>query len=236
MANARYLDAYLKDFLISAEHHFMLGFPVTYYVFTDIPEKAPHLDLAIGRELKVMPVERHSRWQDISMMRMKSIRDAIDSHIRHDHQYVFCMDVDQVFMGRFGTEALGDSVALLHAHYYHRFKILWTYDMNPRSQAYMAPSEGNFYYHAAVFGGSWQRVRQITDACYHGIMRDKENGVEALWHDESHLNKYFWQHKPSKVLSPEYCWDNFIGYRSDIHIARLLWQEKHYDRLRGIGS
>ncbi|XP_041945823.1 alpha-1,3-galactosyltransferase 2-like [Alosa sapidissima] len=235
-AVGRYLDVYLKDFLISAELHFMVGFPVTYYVFTDVPEKIPALKLASGRKLKLMPVKRHSRWQDVSMMRMKSIRDAIDSYIQHNHQYVFCMDVDQVFRGRFGTEALGDSVALLHAHYYHRFRRMWTYDRNPKSQAYMADSQGDFYYHAAVFGGSWQSVKQITDTCYRTIMEDKKNRVEALWHDESHLNKYFWKHKPSKVLSPEYCWDTSIGYRSDIHIARLLWQEKQYDRLRGTGS
>ncbi|XP_031423518.1 alpha-1,3-galactosyltransferase 2-like isoform X2 [Clupea harengus] len=231
-AVGRYLDAYLKDFLRSAEIYFMVGLPVTYYVFTDVPEKVPALNLAPGRELKVFAVERHSRWQDISMMRMKSIMEVIDTHIRHHNQYVFCMDVDQVFGGRFGAEALGDSVALLHAYYYHRFRYMLTYDQNPKSQAYMAESQGDFYYHAAVFGGSWQRVRQMTEACYRGIIKDKDNGVEALWHDESHLNKYLWQHKPSRVLSPEYCWDPSVGYRSDIHVTRLLWREKDYGKLR----
>ncbi|KAL2090784.1 hypothetical protein ACEWY4_013047 [Coilia grayii] len=231
-AVGRYLDVYLKDFLTSAEAHFMVGLPVTYYVFTDVPERVPAVTLAPGRELKVISEEHRFRWQDISMMRMKTIRDAIDSHIRHRNRYVFCMDVDQVFVGRFGPEALGDSVALLHSHFYRRFKILWTYDHNPKSRANMLEAPGDFYYHAAVFGGSWQRVREITDSCYRTIMEDKENGVEALWHDESHLNKYLWEHKPSRVLSPEYCWDPSIGYRRDIHVARLIWQEKQYDKLR----
>ncbi|XP_037347053.2 alpha-1,3-galactosyltransferase 2-like [Pungitius pungitius] len=229
-AVGRYLDAYLGTFLNSSEQHFMLGLPVTYYVFTDVPEKVPRVQLASGRTLKVIKVERSSRWQDISMMRMKTISDVIESDIPHRCTHVFCFDVDQVFSGRFGSEALGDSVALLHAHYYHLPAKLFTYDRNPASRAYM--ETGDFYYHAAIFGGSWERVKALTDACYRGIAEDKRNNVEALWHDESHLNKYMWLHKPSRVLSPEYCWDTSIGYRSDIRVTRVLWAPKDYEKLR----
>ncbi|KAJ8259098.1 hypothetical protein COCON_G00181100 [Conger conger] len=229
-AVGRYLDAYLPEFLRSAERHFMPGLPVTYYVFTDAPERVPKVLLGQARAVEVVFVQKHRRWQDISMMRMRSIADAIDRLIRHRHQYVFCLDVDQVFTGRFGSEALGESVALLHAFFYHRPKLFYTYDSNPRSVAYM--ETGDFYYHAAVFGGSWQSVRNLTEGCYQGIMKDKGNQVEALWQDESHLNKYLWLHKPSKILSPEYCWARAVGYRSDIHVARLVWADKHYSMLR----
>ncbi|XP_023693383.1 alpha-1,3-galactosyltransferase 2-like isoform X1 [Paramormyrops kingsleyae] len=229
-AVGRYLDAYLLPFLMSAEQYFMVGLPVTYYVFTDYPEKIPSLKLGQGRTLEVIQVARENRWQDVSMMRMKTITDAIDGHIHHQCEYVFCFDVDQIFTGRFGSEALGDSVALLHSFYYHRPKMFYTYDHNPKSEAYM--DKGDFYYHAAVFGGRWQKVRNLTEACYQGIMKDKENEVEALWHDESHLNKYLFLHKPTKVLSPEYCWSMFIGHRNDIRVHRLLWAQKQYNALR----
>ncbi|XP_063329055.1 alpha-1,3-galactosyltransferase 2-like [Pelmatolapia mariae] len=229
-AVGRYLDEYLETFLNSSEHHFMVGLPVSYYVFTDMPEKVPHIDLGPQRTLKVIKVQRHSRWQDISMIRMKTISDVIESDIRHHSTHVFCFDVDQVFTGRFGSEALGDSVALLHAYYYHLPKSFYTYDRNPKSKAYM--ETGDFYYHAAVFGGSWKSVKSLAETCYQNIMEDKQNNVEALWHDESHLNKYLWLHKPSRVLSPEYCWDTQIGYRSDIQVTRLLWAPKQYDKLR----
>uniref|UniRef100_UPI0037E7516F alpha-1,3-galactosyltransferase 2-like isoform X2 n=1 Tax=Semicossyphus pulcher TaxID=241346 RepID=UPI0037E7516F len=229
-AVGRYLDAYLKTFLNSSEHHFMLGLPVTYYVFTDSPEKMPDIKLAPQRKIKVRKVQKHSRWQDISMMRMKTIADVIESDIRHHSTHVFCFDVDQAFTGRFGSEALGDSVALLHAYFYHLPREKFTYDRNPKSRAFM--ETGDFYYHAAVFGGSWKSVKALTEACYQNIMEDKKNNVEALWHDESHLNKYLWLHKPSRVLSPEYCWDSIIGHTRDIRITRLLWAPKEYDKVR----
>lgn len=208
----------------------MLGLAVTYYVFTDSPDKIPRVTLGPQRSLKVLQVQRDSRWQDISMMRMKTIAETIETDIRHRFKYVFCFDVDQEFTGRFGPEALGESVALLHSYYYRLPKRFYTYDRNPRSKAYM--ESGDFYYHAAVFGGSWQSVKELTTACYQGIMEDKKNNVEALWHDESHLNKYMLLHKPSRVLSPEYCWDPDIGRRADIRVARLIWAPKDYRRLR----
>ncbi|XP_029008199.1 alpha-1,3-galactosyltransferase 2-like [Betta splendens] len=229
-AVGRYLEAYLETFLSSAERYFMKGLPVTYYVFTDSPEKVPKFNLAPQRSMKVNKVPKHSRWQDISMMRMKTISDFIESDIRRGHSHVFCFDVDQVFTGRFGSEALGDLVALLHAYFYRLPKNFYTYDQNPLSKAYM--ESGDYYYHAAIFGGSCDSVKALTDACYQNIMADKENNVEALWHDESHLNKYFLFHKPTRVLSPEYCWDTAIGYRRDIKVSRLLWAPKQYEKLR----
>uniref|UniRef100_A0A3B4AIF9 Uncharacterized protein n=1 Tax=Periophthalmus magnuspinnatus TaxID=409849 RepID=A0A3B4AIF9_9GOBI len=167
--------------------HFMIGIPVTYYIFTDIPEDIPDFVLGPERTMKVLYVPRHARWQDISMMRMKTLSKIIDLEISYTYPYIFCLDVDSIFENRFGTEALGESVAVLHSHYYTVKQDEFTYDRNPKSKAYM--KTGDYYYHAALFG-------------------DKKNNVEALWHDESHLNKYYWLHKPTKLLSPEYCWDD----------------------------
>ncbi|XP_029000887.1 alpha-1,3-galactosyltransferase 2-like [Betta splendens] len=229
-AVGRYLDAYLNTFLVSAEQHFMLSLPVTYYVFTDHPEKVPKLKLGPQRSLKVVQVKRYSRWQDISMMRMKTISETIDKEIGRRFDYIFCFDVDQEFKGRFGSEALGEFVALLHAHYYKLPKERYTYDRNPKSKAFM--EDGDYYYHAAIFGGFCENVKHLADSCLRNIIEDKINDVEAKWHDESHLNKHFWLHKPSKLLSPEYCWDPSIGDNGDIQVSRLVWAPKNYDKLR----
>ncbi|XP_041845198.1 N-acetyllactosaminide alpha-1,3-galactosyltransferase-like isoform X1 [Melanotaenia boesemani] len=229
-AVGRYLDAYLNTFLTSAEKHFMIGLPVTYYVFTESPEKVPNIELAPQRDLKVVKVQKYSRWQDISMMRMKTISETIEMELEGKFSYVFCFDVDQEFKNRFGSEALGESVALLHADFYNVPKDRFTYDKNPKSKAYM--EDGDHYYHAALFGGSLQNVKALADFCHVNIMEDKLNDVEALWHDESHLNKFFWLNKPTQLLSPEYCWDNNVPDKKHILVVRLTWAPKQYDKLR----
>lgn len=227
----RYLDVYLETFLTSAEKYFMVGLPVTYYVFTDSPGNVSIVELASQRHVNVKKVEKLSRWQDISMMRMQTISKLIETEIRHSFRYVFAFDVDQVFKARFGSEALGQSVALLHSHFYKLPKYRFTYDKNLDSVAFM--ETGDFYYHAAIFGGFWENVKNLTDTCHQSIMEDKKNNVEAKWHDESHLNKYFWLHKPTKLLSPEYCWDKRLhNEKRHIRISRLVWAVKQYDSLR----
>ncbi|XP_051895504.1 alpha-1,3-galactosyltransferase 2-like isoform X2 [Pristis pectinata] len=228
-AVGNYLDLYLERFLMSADEHFMPGFSVIYYVFVDDLAKLKQIVSKLSGRGKVrdLKIERHRRWQDNSMFRMKQIHELIDTHVKKEANYLFCFDVDQHFNGRFGTEALSESVALLHAWFYRRPKFLYTYESNPHSTAYLE-SQGDFYYHAAVFGGTWQSVKNLTESCYLGIMQDKERNLEARWHDESHLNKYFWLHKPTKILSPEYLLDQKIGWRKDIHVFRLLWDEKVY--------
>nr|XP_025870187.1 alpha-1,3-galactosyltransferase 2 [Vulpes vulpes] len=101
-----------------------------------------------------------------------------------------------------------------------------------RSAAAVAPGEGDFYYHAAVFGGSVAALRGLTGHCARALQRDRERGLEARWHDESHLNKFFWLHKPAKVLSPEFCWSPDIGWRAEIRRPRLLWAPKEYALVR----
>ena len=43
----------------------------------------------------------------------------------------------------------------------------------------------------------------MTSACHQAMAIDQANGIEAVGHDESHLNRYLLDHKPTKVLSPE---------------------------------
>nr|XP_056716090.1 LOW QUALITY PROTEIN: N-acetyllactosaminide alpha-1,3-galactosyltransferase-like [Euleptes europaea] len=231
-AIGKYLDKYLKDFLTSANTYFMPGHNVIFYVAVDNLSGVPSIKLGPHRTLKVFQVEKERRWQDISMMRMKTIGDLIESHIRHEVDFLFCMDVDQVFESDYGVETLGDSVAQIHAWFYQENRGSFTYERNPESAAYIPYEEGDYYYHAAVFGGTPQHIYNLTRECYEGIRYDKEHDLEAIWHDESHLNKYYLRNRPSKALSPEYCWDYKIGWSYSVRNIKLSWRLKEYEEVR----
>ncbi|XP_063172240.1 N-acetyllactosaminide alpha-1,3-galactosyltransferase-like isoform X2 [Candoia aspera] len=228
----RYLDKYLMDFLVSADVFFMVGHRVIFYIMVDDVAKVPEITLGPQRTLKLFQIKQESRWQDVSMMRMKTIGDLVEECIRYEVDFVFCMDVDQVFQRDYGVEALDESVAQLHAWFYNMQKMSFTYERNPASAAYISYEEGDYYYHGAVFGGTPLQILNLTRQCYQGILRDKEQDMEAIWHDESHLNKYFLLNKPAKLLSPEYCWDYKIGSSSQIHNIKLSWMPKEYKKVR----
>ncbi|XP_045154673.1 alpha-1,3-galactosyltransferase 2 isoform X2 [Echinops telfairi] len=231
-AVGKYLEKYLARFLETAEQHFMVGQRVVYYVFTERPLAVPRVALGPGRRLRVERVVRERRWQDVSMQRMRTLHKALGGRLGREADFVFCMDVDQHFNATFGPEVLAESVAQLHAWHYHWPRRLLPFERNPRSAAALAHHEGDFYYHAAVFGGSVAVLRALTWHCARAMQQDRARGLEALWHDESHLNRYFWLHKPAKVLSPEFCWSPELGQRTEIHRPRLLWAPKEYAMVR----
>ena len=45
--------AFLKDFLETAEIHYMVGYKVDFYIFTDSPGDVPNVTLAEGRRVRL---------------------------------------------------------------------------------------------------------------------------------------------------------------------------------------
>ncbi|XP_041706190.2 globoside alpha-1,3-N-acetylgalactosaminyltransferase 1-like isoform X1 [Coregonus clupeaformis] len=203
---------FLRDFLESAEKHFMVGLEVHYYVFTDLPGDVPgNVTLGVGRLLSIVSVPKFDRWQEISLRRMEIIQTAIEVHIHREAHYIFCLDVDMKFQGRVGPEALGRLVAAIHPWFYWYPRNQYPYERRNVSTAYVPLDQGDFYYQANIFGGALEDVHRLTKTCREHLEVDKSVGVEAVWQEESHLNWYLVKNKPTKLLSPEYVWDDARG-------------------------
>ena len=224
---------FLKDFLETAERHFFLSFRVQYHVFTDQPDQLPSVEIAAGRELFVWPVESNKRWQDISAGRSKVIADFIETELRDSTDYIFCFDVDTKFYARWGTETLGALVAVIHPEYYLTTeRSQFPYERRPASKAYMSADKGDFYYCGGSFGGEPASVRRMLLAVNGNWVLDTHQGVEAVWQDESHINRYLWLRKPSKVLSAEYQWIPRIWPTPKIKTIRFSGVVKDYADIR----
>ncbi|CAD7691197.1 unnamed protein product [Nyctereutes procyonoides] len=210
---------FLELFLQTAEKHFMVGHRVTYYVFTDQPADVPHLPLREGRRVEVLKVPSAPSWQ-VSMYRMEMISNFSQQRGIHEVDYLVCVDVDMKFCDHVGVEILSPLFGTLHPSFYGAAREAFTDERQPQSQAYILRDEGDFYYAGGFFGGA--------------MVVDQANGLEAVWHDESHLNRYLLDHKPTKVLSPEYLWDRQkLGWPPVMKKLRFVAVPKGHLDIRG---
>ncbi|XP_028456423.1 globoside alpha-1,3-N-acetylgalactosaminyltransferase 1 isoform X1 [Perca flavescens] len=223
---------FLKNFLETAEKHFFVSFNVHIYVFTDRPKEVPKVNMAPGRQLTVRSVPSSNRWQEISARRMELIQKLIEEQLRKHSDYIFCLDVDSQFHSRWGTESLGGLVAVIHPGYYLDDRGKFPYERRPESRAYVAHGEGDFYYCGGAFGGLLQEVFLLANTCRSNFEEDAKNGIEAAWQEESHLNRYMWINKPSKVLSPEYLWQDFKPRNPEVKTIRFSGVIKNYAAIR----
>ncbi|NWS07392.1 BGAT1 transferase, partial [Motacilla alba] len=197
---------FIEGFVSSANKYFLAGHPVNFYLFTDNPEKIPHLQMAPENHLFVITVQNHPRWQDISWSHMDIISSYIQRQFQHEVDYLYCMDINVQFLAHVGVEIIDALVATISS-----WQVTPQQDKasetHPESQSAFPEVQGDFYYTASFYGGSVSEVYKLTRACSAGLVEDRENGIEAPCHHESHLNRYLLQHRPTRLLSPEYYWD-----------------------------
>ncbi|XP_008290698.1 globoside alpha-1,3-N-acetylgalactosaminyltransferase 1-like isoform X2 [Stegastes partitus] len=228
---------FLKGFLETGEKYFLYGFRVTYYVFTDNEQEVPKIALGEGRKISVLTVPSAKRWQDVVLGRMKWATIAIEKQIRGEADYLFMMDIDSVFHNRFGAESLSQLSAVLHRGYYQSTKREdFPYERRPESKAYIPPDEGDYYYTAAVWGGYLEDMYKLVRYCYEQSEEDAKNNIEAVWQEESHLNKYLLYNKPTKVLSSEYLWSDYDAIKPEIKVVRISQVVKDYAKVRPNGG
>ena len=96
-----------------------------------------------------------------------------------------------------------DMVGVNHPGQYRQNNTEFTYDRNPDSLAYIPLGEGKYYYQGCLFGGTKDACLKMSKQLQENIDIDLNKDIIALWHDESHLNKYF-LNNPPKTLDPSY--------------------------------
>lgn len=192
VATGRYIE-FVPDLVESADKYFCTNHNVTYYVFTDQDYDAPENVVCVP----------HNRmgWPYDTMMRYHGYYANRD--LLQDEDYIFAIDADMLFVDTVGDEILSDHTAVMHPGFVGR---RGSYETNPASTACVYPNEGQYYFCGGVYGGSRDRFFHICKTNIDNIAIDLSHGFIAVWHDESHWNRYCIDHKPAKVMTPSYCY------------------------------
>jgi histo-blood group ABO system transferase len=210
----RFLDSLIE----SADKWFLPNQDVTYFIFTN-------QDIKINSNRKyVISNVQHKEWPWMTLGRYDIFKS--NNTLFNDMDYLFYSDVDMKFVGVVGDEILSDRVATQHPYYYNR---RGTPETNPISTACVHPHEQMQYFAGGFNGGTKENYLNMCETISNNINKDLEKNFIAVWHDESHMNRYMIDNPPTKILNPSYCYPESINMPFE---KKLLALDKNHNEMR----
>jgi len=211
IATNRYLR-FVEPLRASIARHFLPGHEIRHLLFTNHAVES-------SQTLRTHRIA-HEPWPLPTLRRYEHFLAEKDFIL--DHDSCFYMDADMRIDGRVGDEILGDIVAVRHPYQSFLPVAKRTYERNPRSLACVPIGQGTTYYAGGFQGGRSAAFMEMAAVLAARIRDDTERGIVAVWHDESHLNRYLVDHPPSVSLSPAYCFPEEWYHTGQPHAGDAL--------------
>jgi hypothetical protein len=216
---------FLDKMIDSTRNFFLKNHQREFYIVTDEKD----FKNASSSDVKVFLQERKG-WPEDCLLRSRYIIDIASETETCDYLYFFGANL--VVMQEIDEDVLPDESGLAvveHAWNVHRDNKRYAYDRNPKSKAYIPMGEGKIYYQAIFWGGSRIKFLEMSETIAENTDEDIRNKVEAVWLDESHLNKYLYDNPP-KTLSPYYAWPQMIQISPELskEIKILQLEKRNY--------
>jgi histo-blood group ABO system transferase len=125
-------------------------------------------------------------------------------------------------------------IAVTHPGYWSADTVALPLETNPVSEAFVQRHGQVKYVAGGVQGGPVDRFLAAAFEIRERVQQDYVNGVTAVWHDESHWNRYVADHGDEVIiLGPEFCWPESWPVPTELSPSRLLALDKDHHRLRG---
>ena len=204
LGTGKYLD-FLPKYYENIEKYFLPNSEKTILAFTDgelneTPEN-----------VKVFSQE-HLDWPYITLKRFEIINKAREIISNHDW-FVF-IDGDALVVDRIEEEDFFTDKPLFGVHHpchylkmppHNQYPGAYEITENCNAAIDLDKYQPKVYYQGCFWGGKTPEVCAMIDELEYRVGDDLKRNVIALWHDESHLNKYFIEN-PNLVhtYGPEY--------------------------------
>jgi len=204
LGTGKYLD-FLPKYYENIEKYFLPNSEKTILAFTD-----GELD-GTPENLKVFSQE-HLDWPYITLKRFEIINKAREIISNHDW-FVF-IDGDALVVDRIDEEDFFTDKPLFGVHHpchylkmppHNQYPGAYEITENCNAAVDLEKYQPKVYYQGCFWGGRTPEVCAMIDELEYRVGDDLKRNVIALWHDESHLNKYFIEN-PDLVhtYGPEY--------------------------------
>ena len=223
IATNKYIQ-FVERLLDNIEENFLNGHEIQCLLFTD------H-EVETSDNVRVCQID-HEPWPMPTLKRYNYFVKEREFISQFD--YCFYFDVDMGLVDTVGDEVLSDLVATMHPYQSFYPKEERSYDRNEKSLAYVpVGEEGELYYAGGFNGGSTKRFLEMAEVLADRVTKDLDNGVIALWHDESQMNRYLIDNPPTLSLTPSYCFaEEHMGNPNYPYEPKIIAVKKNHNELR----
>lgn len=219
IGTGKYLN-FLPKYYENIHKNFLPNTNKTFLVFTDGEGDFPE-------DVKVFKQE-HLDWPYITLKRFEILKKAETEIVKNDW-FVF-LDADTLVVDTvLESEFFDNSKSFFGVHHPCHYlqmpphdKFPGAFEINSSSNSHVTPNDDtSVYYQGCLWGGKVPEVMQIIDELENKVNEDLENDVIAIWHDESHLNKFFIQNKDKvNTLGSEFAYpelfDSYCNFEPKI--------------------
>jgi hypothetical protein len=145
-------------------------------------------------------------------------------NIMRENNYVFYVDVDSKFIGNIDRSILPDNgmIGTIHPCLYDG---TGTPERSPLSKACIPSYANNRYFCGGFIGGSSSEFISASKKISSNINEDHSRGIIAIWHDESHINKFFYDNPPASILEHPFAIAENTKFMDGEH--RILFLDKN---------
>jgi histo-blood group ABO system transferase len=221
IATNKYIN-FVQALYDNIEQYFLPGHQKTCVLFTE------H-DCESSDNVKISQIQ-HEPWPIPTLKRYNYFLKEKDFILQHD--YCFYFDVDMRIDSIVGDEVLSNLVGTKHFYKTWETPEQFSYERNPKSLAYVPFGEGKSYYAGGFNGGKTKNFIQMSEVIADRVNKDLENSIVAVWHDESHMNRYMIDNPPTLELSPEYCYPEPELGRHSQYDPKIIALLKNHNELR----
>lgn len=124
--------------------------------------------------------------------------------------YLYYIDADMRVVGPIDDHILSDFVVTEHPGFYGKKSTAFPLESHPHSMARVKSNAVSKYYVGAFQGGKREFFGEMSYMISEAIEQDLLSNYIAVYHDESHLQRFALSNPPTKILSPAYCMPEII--------------------------
>jgi histo-blood group ABO system transferase len=226
IATNKYIQ-FVEPLLDSIEENFLKGHEISALAFTN------HEIEESSENVKIVQID-HEPWPIPTLKRYHYFMKEAEYISQFD--YCFYLDVDMKIVGKVGDEILGDLVATQHPGFWYKDIDQFSYERRPESNAYIPYGQGKMYYAGGFNGGKPEHFLKMSKTIVDNVEKDFENNLIAVWHDESHMNRYLLNNPPTVELTPSYCYPEAVEHNPTAWNVpfepKILALDKNYAEVR----